>query len=184
MEDKTYNLRSKKKEGTIPIQLQLASDEDFMAALRPSTSGQVFESEHTDSSDSDIDISDLINHSDQNLSDSVNKNADVFPGRGRGSAIQSTSTDPVSQNDINRQILQQLSSLGDRLAVIEGTNTPRPYKKTNDPKIIKTSNKARRSKAPVTQSSPSHQQGEVGVGLASNQIPTPDKLRQEAYIQK
>ena len=67
MEDKTYNLRSKKKEGTIPIQLQLASDEDFMATLRPSTSGQVFESEHTDSSDSDIDISDLINHSDQNF---------------------------------------------------------------------------------------------------------------------
>ena len=184
MEDKTYNLRSKKKEGTIPIQLQLASDEDFMAALRPSTSGQVFESEHTDSSDSDIDISDLINHLDQNLSDPVNKNADLFPGRGQGSAIQSTSTDSVSQNDINRQILQQLSSLGDRLAVIEGTNTPRPYKKTNDPKIIKTSNKARHSKAPVKQSSPSHQQGEVGVGLASNQIPTPDKLRQEAYIQK
>ena len=147
MEDKTYNLRSKKKEGTIPIQLQLASDEDFMVSLRPSTSGQVFESEHTDSSDSDIDISDLINHSDQNLSDPVNRNAEAFPGRGQGSAIQGTSTDPVSQNDINRQILHQLSSLGDLLAVIEGSNRPRPYKKTSDPKTIKTSNKARRSKA-------------------------------------
>ena len=56
MEDKRYNLRSKKKECSIPIQLQLASDEDFMAALRPSTSGHVFESEHTDLSDSDIDV--------------------------------------------------------------------------------------------------------------------------------
>ena len=124
MEDKTYNLRSKKKEGAIPIQLQLARDEDFMAALRPSTSGQVFESEHTDSSDSNIDISDLINHSDQNLSDPVNRNAETFPGRRQGSAIQGTSTDSVSQNDINTQILQQLSSLGDRLAVIEGSNRP------------------------------------------------------------
>ena len=67
MKDKRYNLRSKKKECSISIQLQLASDEDFMAALRPSTSGQVSYSEHTDSRVSDIDISDMVNHSDQNL---------------------------------------------------------------------------------------------------------------------
>ena len=41
MEYNRYNLSSKKKECSMPIQLQLASDEDFMAALRPSTSGQV-----------------------------------------------------------------------------------------------------------------------------------------------
>ena len=154
-----------------------------MAALRPSTSGQVFDSEHTDLSDSDIDVSDLINHSAQNLSDLVNRDAEVFPGWGQGPAIQGNSNDSVSQND-NRQILQQLSNLGDRLAVIEGSNRPRPYKKTSDAKQIKTSNKVRCSKAAVTQSSPSYQQGEIGVGLASNQIPIPDKLRQEAYIQK
>ena len=56
MEDKIYNLRSKKKECCIPIQLQLASEEHFIVALRPSTFGQVFESEHTAMSDSDIDI--------------------------------------------------------------------------------------------------------------------------------
>ena len=106
MEDKRYNLRSKKKECSIPIQLQVASDDDFMAALRPSTSGQVSESEHTDLSDSDIDVSELIDHSDQNLSDPVNSDAEAFPERGQSPANQSTSNDSVSQNDINRKILQ------------------------------------------------------------------------------
>ena len=46
-------------------------------------------------------------------------------------------------------------------------------------KKIKSSNKVKRSKAAVTQSSPSHQQGEASIGLASSRIPTPDKLRQE-----
>ena len=106
MEHKQYNLRSKKKECSIPIQLQLASDEDFMAALRPSTSGQVFESDHTDSSDSEIDVSDLINHSDQNLSDPVSRDAEAFPGGGQGPANQEVSNDSISQNDINRHIPQ------------------------------------------------------------------------------
>ena len=42
MEDKRYKLRSKKTECTIPVQLHLAIEEDFMDALRPSTSRQVF----------------------------------------------------------------------------------------------------------------------------------------------
>ena len=70
------------------------------------------------------------------------------------------------------------------MAVIEGSRGHKPYKKTADVKQIKTSNKVKRSKGAVAQSSPSHQQGEMGVGLPSNRIPTPDKLRQEAYIQK
>ena len=186
MKDKKYNLRSKKKECSIPIQLQLASLEDFMAALRPSTSRQVFESDHTDSSDSDIDVSDLIHsdHSDQNLSDPASRDAEAFPGGGQGPVNHGISSDSVSQNDINRQILHQLSNLMDCLAVIEGSRGPKPYKKTSDARKIKTSNKVTHSKVAVAQSSPSHQQGEIGVGFAGNGIPTPDKLRQEAYIQK
>ena len=61
-------------------------------------SGQVFESEHTDSSDSDIDVSDLINHLDQNLSDPVNRDAKVFPGCWQDPASQGTFNDSVSQN--------------------------------------------------------------------------------------
>ena len=100
-----------------------------MAALRPSTSGQVFESDHTDSSDSDIDVSDLINHSDQNLSYPVNRDKEAFPGGGQGPANQEVSNDSISQNDINRQILQQLSNLGDRLAVIEGNRGHKLFKR-------------------------------------------------------
>ena len=182
MEQKTYNLRSKKAECSIPIQLQLASDEDFMAALRPSTSGQVFGSDHADSSDSDIDISELINHSDQNLSDPVIR-GEVFTGGGQVPDSPGGSSDSVSQNDINRQILQQLTSLGDRLSVIEGTR-PKTHKKTSDAKLVKTSHKVKCAKGAVPQSSPSHQQGGSSVGIASNHIPTPDKLQQEAYIQR
>ena len=88
MEDKRYNLRSKKKECSIPIQLQLASDEDYMAVLIPSTSGQVFESEHTDSSDSDIDISDFINYSAQIFSDlRSSRDAGISDGQGQDPVI-------------------------------------------------------------------------------------------------
>ena len=129
-------------------------------------------------------IDELIDHSDQNLSDPVTSDAKAFPGHGQGPANQGTSNDSVSQNDINRKILQQLGSLGDRLAVIEGSTRSRPYKKTSDAKHIKSPSGVKHSKASVTQSGPSHWQGETSVGLASNQIPTPDKLKQEAYIQK
>ena len=82
MEQKRYNSRSKKKECTIPIQLQLGSDEDFMAALRPSTSGQVSYSKHTDSSDSDIDISDMIKIQIKFFSDLVSKNVNQLSNIG------------------------------------------------------------------------------------------------------
>ena len=118
------------------------------------------------------------------MSDPVYSDAETFPGREQGPANQGTSNDSVSQNDINRKILQQLGSLGDCLAVIEGSTRSRHYKKPSDAKHIKSSSRVKRSKAAVTQSGPSHRQGETSVGLASNQISTPDKLRQEAYIQK
>ena len=132
----------------------------------------------------DIDISDLINHSDQNLSDLVIR-PEVFVGKGQGSVNQRVSGEiSVSQNDINRQILQQLNSLGDRLAAIENTRKSRPHKNTSDVRKIKSSNRQKRPKGAVAQATPTHQQGETSTGLVSNQIPTPDKLRQEAYIQK
>ena len=68
MNEGRYNLRNR-GECCIPIQLQLASDVDFLTAsgegADSSQSGQVV----TDLSDSgsDIDISALIEHSNQNL---------------------------------------------------------------------------------------------------------------------
>ena len=71
MNEGRYNLRNR-GECRIPIQLQLASDVDFMTVsgerADSSQSGQVV----TDLSDSrsDIDIPALVDHSDQNLSTS------------------------------------------------------------------------------------------------------------------
>ena len=70
MEANRYNLRTNRRERNIPVQLQLATDEDFMMASRShiesAQARQVF-SELSDS-ESDIDISDFIRSSDQNLS--------------------------------------------------------------------------------------------------------------------
>ena len=114
MDEVRPNLRSKKRECRIPIQLQMAGDEDFMATLGPSTSrmGQVSFTEHSDSgSESDIDISDLINHSDKISSPVLASGRGASSNEGKGSLGDTQ----VSQNDINQQILSQLASLGDRL---------------------------------------------------------------------
>ena len=70
MDEARDNLISKRRECRIPIQLQMAGDEDFMATLGLPTSrmGQVSFTEHSHSgSESDIDVSVLINHSDKNF---------------------------------------------------------------------------------------------------------------------
>ena len=68
MEVNRYNLRSNRRECSIPVQLQLATDEDFMTSSRShmesAQAGQVF-SQLSDS-ESDIDISDFIRSLDQN----------------------------------------------------------------------------------------------------------------------
>ena len=56
-----YNLRSGKRECNIPVQLQLARDEEFLTESLEASghAGQVFDSDHYDTSGSDIDISAL-----------------------------------------------------------------------------------------------------------------------------
>ena len=61
--DARYNLRSTKRECNIPVQLQLAKDDDFLALASSSGTGQVFDSEHS----ADIDISVLLKHSNKKL---------------------------------------------------------------------------------------------------------------------
>ena len=63
-----YNLRSGKRECHIPIQLQLPRDEDFLAGSLEASghAGQVPDSDQSDISGSHIDISALLNSSDQN----------------------------------------------------------------------------------------------------------------------
>ena len=72
MNEVRYNLRWNRGECRIPVQLQLASDAEFLTALGDqadlSPSGQVGYTDLSDSCRSDIDISTLLEHSDQNLS--------------------------------------------------------------------------------------------------------------------
>ena len=72
MNEDRYNLRSNRGECCIPIQLQLASDDDFLTVSRdgPVFSQSVQKVGFTAFSDSgsDIDIDALVDHLDQNLS--------------------------------------------------------------------------------------------------------------------
>ena len=63
-----YNLRLGKRECHIPIQLQLARDEEFLTESLEASghTGQVFDSDQSDIRRSGIDISALLNTSDQN----------------------------------------------------------------------------------------------------------------------
>ena len=177
-----YNLRSGKRECHIPIQLQLARDEDFFAGSLEASghAGQVPDSDQSDINGSDIDISALLNSSDQNSpssSPTVTNNGQASRGPGEGG-----STDYVTQNDINQIILSQLNALGERLTNME-KNSQKAPKKTNDHSKIKSSRKpAKREKTAVTQTGLSEHVATTS-GTSSTDLPPPNKLREEARIQ-
>ena len=123
MMDARYNLRSGRKGCHISLQVQLATYEEYLTAsqgsLDPSYSGQVF-SEQSDS-ESDIDISRLLNHSDQNLSVVDSDNVKHGPATSGCSDPRPSGLNPVEvdQNMINQQMLAQLNVLGNRLDSME-----------------------------------------------------------------
>ena len=183
MNEARYNLRNR-GECRIPIQLQLASDVDFLMAsgegADSSQSGQVV----TDLSDSgsDIDISALIEHSDQNLSSSpTHSGLGVQKDKGQASQASGSNVGLMEQQHINAQILTQLSTLGARLDSMENS-MKKPVRKTNDvTKIKKSKTKAKVASVQV----PSQ---EVGAAPSSVHvpytIPPPSRLREEARIQE
>ena len=185
MNEGRYNLRNR-GECHIPIQLQLASDIDFLTAsgeeADSSQSGQVV----TDLSDSgsDIDIPALIEHFDQNLSSSP-----VISGHGvqkarQGQASQASGSNVAlteQQHIINIQIVSCLNALGARLDNMENS-MKKSVKKTNDvTKIKKSKSKARGNGVQVGSQ-------EVVVAPPSvyvpHSIPPPSRLREEARIQE
>ena len=150
-----YNLQSGKRECHIPVQLQLARDEDFLTGSLEASgqAGQVSDSDQSDISVSDIDISALLNTSEQNspISSPVKgklhttQSGQMSQGLGEGGGVFG----PCHKNDINHIILSQLTALGERLANIE--NNHRVPKKTSDSSKIKSSNKvAKKVKTAVT----------------------------------
>ena len=146
-----YHLRSfNKEEHVIPVQLQLHSDEDFltqtMGASHPSP-GQVSLNQSDSTSSSDVDVSALLNISDKICSspdfgsDKSAKPIGHAHASGRVLTEGRDQTNP-SQADINKQMLSQLSRLGDRLTNIERVQQQAckmsvDVKKIKNPKVAK-----------------------------------------------
>ena len=148
--------------------------------------GQVPDSDQSDISGSDIDISALLNSSDQNSpasSPTVKKSQKITnSGQASRGPGEGGSTDSVTQNDINQIILSQLNALGERLTNMEN-NSQKVPKKTNDHSKIKSSRKpAKREKTAVTQIGLSEHVATTS-GTSSTDLPPPNKLREEARIQ-
>ena len=183
MEATRYNLRSNRRECSIPVQLQLATDDDFMTASRShmesAQAGQVF-SELSDS-ESDIDISDFIRRSDQNFSPVSSDKQSTLTGGGRDSVpgTLGSNSSTSDQAVINKKILQQLNALGQRLDSIEKntlSNTGAKPKVRAQVKKVKSQSKA---KTYVQLPQGSSDVTEVPVSQCRGYVPPPDRLRHE-----
>ena len=140
-----YNLRSSnKEEHVISVQLQLHSDEDFftqmLAASHPSP-GQVLFNQSDSTSSSDLDVSALLKTPDKICSSpdfGSDKSAKPTGHALTSGHVRTEGRDQTNppQADINRQILSQLSRLGDRLTNIEKVQQ-QACKKSVDVKKIK-----------------------------------------------
>ena len=145
-----------------------------------SETGKVFDSQHSDDSISDIDISALLNHLDQRLYSPPVDSARTAEAGGSGQASGGPggrgSDGLVSQNDINQIILVQ------RLDCLENNFVKILHKKTNDVSTVKNfANKSKHSKA-----QPTHHGFDTDVTSASgpvHAIPLPDRLCEEPRIQ-
>ena len=135
-----YNLRSGRKECHIPVQVQLTTDEEFLAASQGSLdphSGQVL-SDQSDSG-SDIDTSGLLDISNQNLSFSDSSSVSHGAAASGSGGPKASSSNPINvdQNMIKQQILAQLNVLGKRLNSIKKNSLQNTCRKTSNPSKIK-----------------------------------------------
>ena len=128
-EKKQYNLRSTKDTVHVPASIQMQNDFQFVQNL-------LHQNQHdsdSDSAESELNCSAVADDSDSDHS--TNKQTGTMPSTSSTSVSTSaTGIDSALQQQINVQILSQLSAINDRLNAIESTNS----KKTSDPKKIKT----------------------------------------------
>ena len=142
--DTRYNLRSEKRtEKVIPVELQLPADADFLShtvGSSHSMPGQVLSDQSFGTSTSNLDVSGLLDTSDREFQSPIfgsgeHARAGVLA---RELGVSQSKYEALSQNSINKEILAQLSALGDRLATYEHSTAVR-CKKSFDVKKIKTS---------------------------------------------
>ena len=157
----------------------MASNADFISKSLGSSHpmpGQVFLSDPSQStSESKLDISGLLGGSDPNSSHSdrdVHFKHAKSARSGRLSEQSDLNSDTVSQNDINKKILTQLQSLGDRLDCLE----KKPVKKRLAVAFL------RKRMAFLRLAVACH--GVRDIAASGCIFPSPSDLRQDAKIQK
>ena len=184
---KKYNLRSASSD--TQMQTQLGGDMEFVTQLLgagPSTSSQ--QGCDSQSSDSELNCSDVIDASDSDDTGSRNRSFSKFSTEKSGPS-HSNALD--TQTLINQQILAQLTDIGQRLQKLEKTDC----KKSND--VTKHKNKSTRTRAKPTvnmstKSTDTTAQstvnsavpGTVTFPLNSVTVPSLADIRQNANIQE
>ena len=144
-----YNLRStRNQEICLPVQLQMAGDGEFftqdLGSSHPDPGQVTFQSNSASDSESELDLSGIFKNSD-NENDSPSKSSlqRKLDQQGHSGDGVVGSKKSVDQNEINMQILKQLSHLGERLTNIEQRG--RVCKKSSDKSKIRIkSNRLRR----------------------------------------
>ena len=125
---KQHNLRSTKDTVHVPVSVQMQNDSQFIQTLLHQNQ---YDSD-SDSAESELNCSAVVDDSDSDHN--TGKQTHTMPSTSSTSiSTSATGIDSALQQQINVQILSQLSAINDRLNVIESKNS----KKTSDPKKIK-----------------------------------------------
>ena len=164
IDKKHYNLRSSSDTVNFPSHIRISNDSEFLNKVLQNYQ----DSDSGDSSDSDLNCSAVVENSDN---EQVHKqNIQSTPSTSRSTSDTHTSLSDVAvQQAINVQILSQLSSISDRLQLLEKNNV----KKHSDPKKMKG----------VSKKKASSQVTSVTVPPTQFQMPDLQKIRQDVYIQ-
>ena len=149
-----YNLRSGNTV-QLPVQIHMSNDSEFLTQI----SQNHHNSDSDDSADSELDCSAVVENSDTEHTTGTESKQSTSSTPSTSLAGNALS-DAATQQTINIQILAQLSSISDRLNVLES----KKVKKHSDPKKIKGASKSKTSTrvTPVT--------------LPQNQCPTSGKV--------
>ena len=182
-----YNLRStRNQEICLPVQLQMAGDGELftqdLGSSHPDPGQVTFQSNSASDSDLELDLSDILKNSD-NENDSPSKSSLLkkLDQQGHSGDGVAGSKKLIDQNEINMQILKQLSHLGERLTNIEQGGWV--CKKSSDKSKIKNSKKVK-----PTQKATQGRSVPQGLGGVSNSthptFPTPGQLKNDELIQQ
>ena len=125
IEKKHYNLRSGIDTAKLPAHIRILNDSEFLHKVLQNDQ----DSDSGDSSDSDLNCSAVVENSDSEQVDKQNIQSTSSTSRST-SDTHTSLLDVAVQQAINVQILSQLSSISDRLQVLEKNSV----KKHSDPK--------------------------------------------------